>query len=153
MSDEQPTERLTIGSRLKVARVAAGYSSVRKLCAEHGLSVGTVAAHESGRANPKPSALKKYAEILGVDWLWLLTGEDQQQNFTPTGVEPIAVPVVSWASASNFAEAEPEASGQKVYIAANQSSSLVALRVRGSSMNSRRLTARSSSWIIAAPSL
>lgn len=68
------------GARLKTARMAAGFKSAKKFCEMHDIPVSTYSLHESGGRNIQPKVAKKYADLLGVDATWLLTGTGTPYN-------------------------------------------------------------------------
>lgn len=66
----------TVAERLRKTREAAGYESASDFARAHGFTEPTYRAHENGTRNPGASALKQYARALGVDWRWLMLGDD-----------------------------------------------------------------------------
>jgi phage repressor protein C with HTH and peptisase S24 domain len=66
----------TVAERLREKREAAGYESASDFARAHGFTEPTYRAHENGTRNPGAPALKQYAEALGVDWRWLMLGDD-----------------------------------------------------------------------------
>lgn len=62
------------GKRLKSARIAAGFKTAREFCLAHKIPASTYSLHENGRRLLKPAVATRYAEILGVNVVWLLTG-------------------------------------------------------------------------------
>lgn len=62
------------GKRLKSARIAAGFKTAREFCLAHKIPASTYSLHENGRRLLKPAVATRYAEILGINVVWLLTG-------------------------------------------------------------------------------
>lgn len=70
----------TPAKRLRQARKQAGYRSARAFALAHGLAETTYNTHETGKDATHGrgipiDVLRKYAELLKVDFLWLLEGE------------------------------------------------------------------------------
>lgn len=65
-----------IGSRLKTARHAAGFSSVNDAAAALGISYPTYAAHENGTRGINRRALERYSKYFDVTIDWLISGEN-----------------------------------------------------------------------------
>jgi hypothetical protein len=68
-------------SRLKRARIEAGYRSARRFALELGIDDTTYRSHEAqpGASNHRAfneEWAQRYAEALGVNWMWLLYGDD-----------------------------------------------------------------------------
>lgn len=72
------TDNETMGDRLKLARVKAGYDSARKAAIAFGWPTSTYGAHENGQNNFSPEEAEKYASAFDVDDAWLLTGRGRQ---------------------------------------------------------------------------
>lgn len=68
------------GIRLKTARRAAGFKSAKEFCDRFGIPSSTYSLHETNHRNLKPKIAKKYADILGVNPTWLLTGSGSPYN-------------------------------------------------------------------------
>ncbi len=60
--------------RLRTARIAAGFKTARAFCEKNAISISTYSLHEAGKRNLKPKVAKKYADLLGINDVWLLTG-------------------------------------------------------------------------------
>ena len=76
------------GIRLKTARKAAGFKSAKEFCDKFGIPSSTYSLHETNHRNLKPKIAKKYADILGVNTAWLLTGSGSPYNIK-TQDEPL----------------------------------------------------------------
>ena len=76
------------GIRLKTARMAAGFKSAKEFCDKYDIPSSTYSLHETGGRNLKPRIAEKYAELLGVNAAWLLTGSGSPYN-TETQDEPL----------------------------------------------------------------
>ncbi len=125
----------TLRARLKAARVAAGYRNAKHAAEALGVPYATYQSHESGKREPRASLLKIYADTFNVTEAYL-AAEDAEplQSLSPRPPPLVQmVPVVSWASASDFSEATAE-NGEKVPVPSS-SSTLFALRVSGNSMD------------------
>ena len=61
--------------RLKKARADAGFKTAIKFCDKFQIPISTYNMHETGRRKLRPSTAEKYADLLGIDVLWLLTGK------------------------------------------------------------------------------
>ncbi len=61
-------------TRLKAARLAAGYKSLSSMCEEHHLHKSNYSQHESGSVAPREQVLKKYCELFDVNFEWLKDG-------------------------------------------------------------------------------
>jgi SOS-response transcriptional repressor LexA len=120
--------------RLKLARIAAGYRSARHAAEALDLPYATYQAHESGKRNPSIAQVKAYAQAFRVSDVYLLAGGQAPTSNISAPLPAVRmVSIVSWAAASNFAEAEAEY-GEKIPVPSS-SSTLVALRVVGNSMD------------------
>lgn len=65
-----------IGSRLKTARKAAGFSSANDAAAALGISYPTYAAHENGTRGINRRALERYSKYFDVTIDWLISGRN-----------------------------------------------------------------------------
>ncbi len=74
-------------SRLRIARLARGYSNQFTFTQTHHLPTTTYKSHETGKTDLKVGDLAKYADILNISIGWLLTGVghplDHLQNPDP----------------------------------------------------------------------
>lgn len=61
-------------SRLKTARMAAGFKRASDFCKEFDIPIATYNMHETGKRNINPKVAQKYSELLGINVAWLLTG-------------------------------------------------------------------------------
>ena len=75
-------------NRLRLARIAAGFSSAAEFARAHRLSEETYRSHEGGRRGLTVAAAKQYGRLLGVSQAWLLTGSGEMKVGKPIGVEP-----------------------------------------------------------------
>ncbi len=73
-----------VGVRLKTARIAAGFKSAKDFCQKNKIPSSTYSLHETGRRNLKPKIAEKYAQLLGVNISWLLTGHGKPYNNSHT---------------------------------------------------------------------
>lgn len=64
----------SIHTRLRMARMAGGYKTETEFCKQHGIPISTYNMHESGKRKLMPAVAEKYAEILKVNTVWLITG-------------------------------------------------------------------------------
>ncbi|KTD04518.1 Helix-turn-helix domain protein [Legionella geestiana] len=65
---------LEVAERLKIARLANLFKTAKEFAIHHSIPVTTYAQHESGKRALGIESLFSYAEMLGVDPAWLLTG-------------------------------------------------------------------------------
>lgn len=68
-----------IHSRLKYARMSAGYTSAVGFASANGITESTYASHENGTRGITLFSARKYARILEVNEAWLLTGEGKMK--------------------------------------------------------------------------
>lgn len=61
--------------RLKAARKTAGYRTVKNFCEENGLDRSAYSQHEKGTRHPTDATLRKYCEVLGINFEWLKFGD------------------------------------------------------------------------------
>lgn len=61
-------------TRLRMARIAAGFKSAKAFCAQYNIPASTYSLHETGGRSLKQATTQKYAELLNVSAEWLLTG-------------------------------------------------------------------------------
>jgi len=74
-ADEAPAST-SPGDRLRHAREAAGYRSARAFALRHGFTESTYRHHENGHREFTNATAKRYARLLGVNWYWLVTGDN-----------------------------------------------------------------------------
>lgn len=72
--------------RLRTARIAQGMTQDEFAIAIHG-KVRSVSRWETGRANPRASAIKKITSVLKIVPIWLLRGEGPMVARVKTGSE------------------------------------------------------------------
>ncbi len=63
-----------IGSRLKIARIAAGYDTATQFCEKFNIPQSTYSLHETGKRGIKVDLAHRYAELLNIEPAWLITG-------------------------------------------------------------------------------
>lgn len=90
--------------RLRMARIAKGYSNAKIFAQKYHLPYTTYISHESGKIILSKKAAKKYAEILQIPIDWLLYGElssdDKLNKNTPSihlkrkALEPVIIPMI-----------------------------------------------------------
>jgi len=68
---------MSISHRLKQARVAAGFKSVREACTAFKWNYPTYAGHENGSRAPSADKAREYAAAFKVSSNWILFGEDR----------------------------------------------------------------------------
>lgn len=73
LCDNVPMEEM--GSRLRKARVKAGFKSARSAAVRFGWAVSTYGAHENGQNEFGPEAASEYASAFKTTPGWLLTGQ------------------------------------------------------------------------------
>ena len=71
---------MDFAQRLKTAREKAGLSQ-SELAAQCGLTIRSISAYETGRANPRGVTLHKLAAALGVSPAWLLSQDDRREDY------------------------------------------------------------------------
>lgn len=80
-----------MNTRLKAARIAAGYKTAREAWEKFNWNANTYRAHEAGpREIGKANAIE-YAAAFGVPLMWLLTGLNdtpEKDTSPPTGPTP-----------------------------------------------------------------
>ena len=62
-------------TRLKTARLAAGYRTAINFCEKNQIPVSTYNMHETGKRKLSADVAEKYASILNINAAWLFTGE------------------------------------------------------------------------------
>jgi len=67
----------TQGQRLRQLRKKM-FKSIRLFAEDSGISQATITAHEQNKRGISEDMSKKYAGLLGADWLWLYTGVRKQ---------------------------------------------------------------------------
>ena len=77
----------TPGSRLRQARLDAGFTSAAKAADALGLKSSSYAAHENGQNGFDAEHAKRYGRKFGVSAAWLLTGENGDHKRVPIGHE------------------------------------------------------------------
>jgi len=68
-------EVMSMGDRLRKARLGAGFASARSAALHFSWTVSTYASHENGQSDFRSAAARKYAKAFRVPAAWLLTGE------------------------------------------------------------------------------
>lgn len=90
--------------RLRMARIAKGYSNAKIFAQKYQLPYTTYISHESGKIILSKKAAKTYAEILQIPTDWLLYGElssDDKLNKNTLSIhlkrkalEPVVIPMI-----------------------------------------------------------
>lgn len=130
----------TVYERLRFAREKAGFDKAADFARAHGFTESSYRGHENGSRGLKPPVAKIYANLLNVDFAWLMTGEGQRptnQEVRLLGGKLQLAPLISWVQAGKLSTADSidfDAVEHVVPIA-YEHGRLVALEVRGSSMN------------------
>lgn len=97
----------TPAKRLQWARRQHGkYGNPTNAARAFGWTVSTYLGHENGDRNPSRAAAMRYAKAYKVRWEWLLTGEGSAT--TAMDYDLVAVPLLSWVSAGQLADAETQ---------------------------------------------
>jgi phage repressor protein C with HTH and peptisase S24 domain len=78
LCDDWPMENM--GSRLRAARIAAGFKSARSAAIRFGWSPSTYAAHENGQNEFDAETAAKYARAFDTSAGYLLTGESAPET-------------------------------------------------------------------------
>lgn len=80
----------TLFSRIKAARVDAGFGTVKAAVSAFGWTYSTYAEYENGRSMPSRSALMRIAKAYRVSVDWLLSGKGQRKSGAaqPTDLVP-----------------------------------------------------------------
>ena len=68
--------------RLKQTRITQGYRSGRAFALTHNIAVNTYLNHENGKRTLSLGVVKRYAKLLNVSYIWLLTGEGVEELIT-----------------------------------------------------------------------
>lgn len=101
MAQDSPAQRL------QWARKQHGqYGSPTDAARAFGWPVSTYLGHENADRNPSRAAAKRYAKAYGVRWEWLL--ENEGAPLAGRAQAPITVPLISWVSAGDLANAETQ---------------------------------------------
>ena len=126
---------MTIGERIKEARLAAGMSQ-EKLGEIIGWRQSRVGNYERGIREPRVDDLEKIARALNVSVLWLATGEGPMVADLPPHLT--RVPVISYVQAGSWTEAVdsfPTGNGlETVTTDLDLGDYAFALRIKGDSM-------------------
>lgn len=72
-----------MSTRLRIARIEAGYSSASQAARAHGWRVSTYIAHENGQNHYDAAQAQEYAKAFKTEAEWLLWGRD----FSTSGIE------------------------------------------------------------------
>ncbi|MDP3562423.1 MAG: helix-turn-helix transcriptional regulator [Legionellaceae bacterium] len=62
-------------TRLKTARIAAGYRTATNFCEKNHVPISTYNMHETGKRKFSADIAENYASILNINAAWLITGE------------------------------------------------------------------------------
>ncbi len=71
---------MTIGHRLREARIRAGFRSAAAAAQAFGWAVSFYCSHENGHRGVKLNTLERYARAFHVDRLWLLLGSSPEHG-------------------------------------------------------------------------
>ena len=66
--------------RLKAARIAAEYKTAISFCEKFSIPASTYSLHENGKRNLNTKVAERYAVLLNISPIWLLTGEGNAFN-------------------------------------------------------------------------
>ncbi|MCK7611992.1 helix-turn-helix domain-containing protein [Roseibium sediminicola] len=83
ISCETTPTRMEKNERLKKARIDAGYSTASDAARALDVKIATYSHHESGDRDFKDDAGRRYARRFGVDFVWLMHGEQLKQAARP----------------------------------------------------------------------
>jgi phage repressor protein C with HTH and peptisase S24 domain len=86
-----------ICERLKLARIAAGFSTAKEFALKRGLKISTYNLHEAGTRGMALDVIEQYADLLNLNINWLLTG-DGPKNITQVR----NVPIIDWQEALHY---------------------------------------------------
>ena len=64
-------------ARLKQARISKDYRSGRAFALTHKIAVNTYLNHENGKRALSLEVVKRYAKLLKISYIWLLTGSGE----------------------------------------------------------------------------
>lgn len=81
----------TLGDRLARARDAAGMSQAQ-LARRLGVKLATVRNWETDRSEPRANRLQMLSGLLGVSFVWLMTGASQDHATAPHEELPTGLP-------------------------------------------------------------
>ena len=71
---------MTIGDRIKTVRMEKGLS-ITQLAKKMGVAEGTIRQYETGRRNPKPKTIEKFASALNVSVDYLCVDPDEYKKW------------------------------------------------------------------------
>lgn len=77
---ETALKRMEKNERLKKARMDAGFSTASDAARALDVAIATYSHHESGDRDFKDEAGRRYARRFGVDFVWLMHGEQFKQS-------------------------------------------------------------------------
>jgi hypothetical protein len=61
-------------TRLKTARIAAGYRTATEFCEKNHIPISTYNMHETGKRKIMSTVAEKYSELLKINTAWLIMG-------------------------------------------------------------------------------
>lgn len=131
MALDTPAQRL-VWARKKHGKYANPTDAARA----YGWTVSTYLGHENGDRNPSREAAKRYAKMYGVRWEWLLDAEGPP--VATKAQQVMAIPLISWVSAGELADAESQLPMEDVPLLAVADlgrGTFFGLRVEGDSMD------------------
>lgn len=82
-------EPVTIGARIKKARINAGKSNAAQFARDVGIQPHTLWRYEAGKSRPGIDTAASIARELGVSIEWLLTGEGTHEPVVRQGDEDL----------------------------------------------------------------
>ncbi len=83
-----PLNNETLGSRLKNARLKAGYASAAAASEQFRWALSKYRAHENGQNPYKVKDAEDYARAFGVSVAWLLTGTSSKSESYNNSIFP-----------------------------------------------------------------
>ena len=127
------SERQNRAERLKIARVRAGYQTVRLAADAFGWKMETYKSHETGHNGFENDAGRNYAKAFSVDLAWLMLGEEP--NEIPIGK---TVPIMGYIGAGSeidpTVEQIPPEGFNQVEIPFSMPNAMIGFEVSGDSM-------------------
>ncbi|MEO0324945.1 MAG: helix-turn-helix transcriptional regulator, partial [Myxococcota bacterium] len=78
----------SLGVRIRKARRAAGFPTMRALALQVPISETQVGRWERGENVPHAHLLARLAELLGVSMYWLATGRESESSYASASANP-----------------------------------------------------------------
>ena len=126
----------TAGRRLRWARERAGYATATDAARAFDWPVSTYLGHENGDRYPSRLKAKRYAQAFKVRWEWILEGEGQPQDDTPTSI-PVVGHVGAGAEISPIDDHMLGSGLEEIEAPPGTPADAVSVLVRGNSMYPR----------------